>query len=182
MFYRLPLLPSQCTFAPAADSSAKWNLTENTQMTVKCSWKHWGLFSGGSQAAGHVYPTALLDSPWLLRIHYWLVSVIGSHWFTEPVLMNSVRTIINGLLSNLLLKFQLLMIDGPIVTAALKAAFYFHPKGSLFPAFLFISSVWLVTHIRFSEKFKSLKSQSYVEWCPVFFWILWWGLHLNLFY
>lgn len=62
--------------------------------------------------------------------------------------MKSVRTVINGLLSRLsLLKFELFTIDGPIVKAALKATFYFLPEGSLFAVFLFISSVWLVTHI-----------------------------------
>lgn len=83
-----------------------------------------------------VYPTALLYSPWISESGFTIDLSQSQERFTEPVLMKSVRTIINGMLSNLLLlKFQLFTIDGPIVKAALKAVFYFLPKGSLFLCF-----------------------------------------------
>lgn len=52
-FCRLPLLPSY-KFASAAYPSAKRDLTENTKMTVTCTWSTGGVPSGGRRAAGCV--------------------------------------------------------------------------------------------------------------------------------
>jgi len=92
MFCRFPLRPNWYKFAPVAYSIAKWDLAKNTKLTVKCSWKHWGLFSGGSQTAGRVYPTVLLYSPWMSQLGFTIEFCQSWERFTEPVLMKAVRT------------------------------------------------------------------------------------------
>lgn len=91
MVCRLPLRPNWYKFAPVAYSTAKWDLAKNTKLTVKCSWKHWGLFSGGCQTAGRVYPTVLLYSPWISQLGFTIEFCQSWERFTEPVLMKAVK-------------------------------------------------------------------------------------------
>lgn len=94
VFCRLPLWPYWYKFAPASYSAAKWDLAKNTKGTVKCSWKHWSLFSGGRQAAGYMYPTVLLFSPWMSQLGFTIEFSQSQERFIEPVLRKAVRTLL----------------------------------------------------------------------------------------
>lgn len=129
-------------FCPVDTSLPQWLIPQLNEILLKIKRWQWnapgstgGCFQVADKQQG-VYPTALLYSPWISQSGFTIDLSQSQERLTEPVFMKSVRTIINGMLSNLLLlKFQLFTIDGPIVKAALKAVFYFLPKGSLFLCF-----------------------------------------------
>lgn len=97
-----------------------------------------------------------------VRIHYWMLSVMGKVYRTSPHESHQ-DFIINGLLSNLLSKFSSLQKMGQLLKLHWEDTSIFYLEVHLFPVFLFMSSVWLVTHIWFSENFKSFQ-KSILYW------------------
>lgn len=136
--------PIDKPFQPAVSSSTKWD-PDNT-LAEKCLWKHRACFRW--QTHSRIFTSSHLGSILLglLRSQYWLFccgkgTQSKSSW-KRAALLYRIAVLAEGL--------ALPSTRTNCETCIERHLLFFSPKGTLFPVSLFRSSVWLVTHTKFS--------------------------------
>lgn len=170
VFQRHCLCPVDNSFQPAASSSPKWHLANNIGSEVLL--EALGLFQAADKQQ-EIY------IPLLCSVH--LGQLSQESVLTLLCCGKCIQSRSSWSQGALLLKDHYQIIIAEILAlhsgwtnceGCIERHFHFFFKGSLFPAFLFRSSVWLVTHMWFSENGTSFRSLSYIQGCPIFLRIL----------